>query len=493
MPLKSPRVHALASIIVLLATLLVPTAASGQDGAQSESEPPVESIAQTSPVATPWVGSYEIWCTERNPSAHGGCTNHHTTPAIDIGMEVGTPIHAAGVGEVLQVELDCRASWCRGGAGLFVEIGHPDGTSSRYLHLDEVLVRDGDLVQTGQIIGTAGNTGSARSVHLHYDEHFPRGTRTPFGPLLSCIDGEVVQYPEVLGYSDWRDVPYGSIVTNEGFECLDGVELTSSPPVLFAGVGRFGVAAPLDAIGTGFEIQLSSDTGGGTLVSELPVTRQSIRRIAVTEGWTYSVRMRTQIGSVLTPWSDPIAYDPASIGDVATCLGFVATSEIGTDGPDVLIGTEGADEIAGGDGDDMICGMAGNDAIDGGAGNDFIDGDIGHDTISGGEGNDRLWGRRGSDILDGGSGRDRVSGGAGHDDASGGTGPDVILGGVGHDIVRGSGGNDRLVGGNGNDAVFGGAGRDRLFGGAGTNPLDGGAGIDLCVEPGDSPVIKCEA
>jgi len=483
----SARVYALASITVLLATLLVPSAAaSGQD------EPPAEPIANTQPVATPWIGSFEVWCTERNPSAHGGCTNHHRTPAVDIGMELGTPIHAAGAGVVLQTELECRASFCRGGAGLFVEIGHPDGTSSRYLHLDEVLVRDGDIIQTGQIVGTAGNTGSARSVHLHYDEHFPRGTRTPFGPWLSCIDGEVVQYPDVLGYTDWRDVPYGSIITNEDFGCLDGVGLTSSPPVVFAGVGHFGVAAPADALGTSFEVELTAVTGEGNLVTPLAVTTESIRKLAVTDGWTYSMRMRTQLGTVFTPWSDPVGYDPASVVGLDTCLGYVATSSIGTDGPDVLIGTDGADEIAAGAGDDVICGGAGNDAIDGGPGNDLIDGDVGNDTISGGDGNDRLWGRRGADILDGGAGRDRVSGGAGHDDATGGTGPDVVLGGVGHDTVRGSGGNDRLVGGTGNDAVFGGAGRDRLFGGDGSNPLDGGAGTDLCAEPGDATVIKCE-
>ena len=46
---------------------------------------------------------------------------------------------------------------------------HPDGRETRYAHLQYCYVRAGEVVQAGQVLGTAGQTGRATGAHLHFE------------------------------------------------------------------------------------------------------------------------------------------------------------------------------------------------------------------------------------------------------------------------------------------------------------------------------------
>jgi murein DD-endopeptidase MepM/ murein hydrolase activator NlpD len=106
----------------------------------------------------------------------GGQT--HTTPdsefAIDIVMPVGTEIHAARGGVVMDVEEDFN----NGGTDRkkfvdkanHVRILHDDGTMALYAHLDlaSVSVRPGARVRAGDRIARSGNTGFSSGPHLHF-------------------------------------------------------------------------------------------------------------------------------------------------------------------------------------------------------------------------------------------------------------------------------------------------------------------------------------
>jgi len=79
----------------------------------------------------------------------------------DIGAPMGTEVAATNDG-VVRLTVDHIFS----GRGVFVD--HGLGFYSMYFHLSEILVRDGDLVKAGQIIGKVGATGRATGPHLHW-------------------------------------------------------------------------------------------------------------------------------------------------------------------------------------------------------------------------------------------------------------------------------------------------------------------------------------
>ncbi|HZC81867.1 MAG TPA: M23 family metallopeptidase [Nitrospiraceae bacterium] len=79
----------------------------------------------------------------------------------DIGAPMGTDVAASNDG-VVRLTVDHVFS----GKGVFVD--HGLGFYTMYFHLSEVLVKDGDLVTAGQIIGKVGATGRATGPHLHW-------------------------------------------------------------------------------------------------------------------------------------------------------------------------------------------------------------------------------------------------------------------------------------------------------------------------------------
>jgi murein DD-endopeptidase MepM/ murein hydrolase activator NlpD len=79
----------------------------------------------------------------------------------DIGAPMGTDVLASNDG-VVRLTVDHVFS----GKGVFVD--HGLGFYTMYFHLSEVLVKDGDLVTAGQIIGKVGATGRATGSHLHW-------------------------------------------------------------------------------------------------------------------------------------------------------------------------------------------------------------------------------------------------------------------------------------------------------------------------------------
>ncbi|MDZ7792491.1 MAG: M23 family metallopeptidase [Spirochaetia bacterium] len=55
------------------------------------------------------------------------------------------------------------------GFGNYIVIRHAYGFATKYAHLDNVYVEEGDVVTQGQKIGTMGNTGMSTGPHLHFE------------------------------------------------------------------------------------------------------------------------------------------------------------------------------------------------------------------------------------------------------------------------------------------------------------------------------------
>ncbi|MGB9681364.1 MAG: M23 family metallopeptidase [bacterium] len=91
---------------------------------------------------------------------------------VDIPLRIGTPISSTANGYVSYV------GW-RYGYGLVVIVSHRYGFSTWYAHLSRVIVRAGERVERGQIIGYSGATGNVTGPHLHYEV---RVNGTPVDP-----------------------------------------------------------------------------------------------------------------------------------------------------------------------------------------------------------------------------------------------------------------------------------------------------------------------
>jgi murein DD-endopeptidase MepM/ murein hydrolase activator NlpD len=79
----------------------------------------------------------------------------------DIGAPLGADVAATNDG-IIRITVDHIFS----GKGVFVD--HGLGFYTMYFHLSEILIKDGDLVTAGQIIGKVGATGRATGPHLHW-------------------------------------------------------------------------------------------------------------------------------------------------------------------------------------------------------------------------------------------------------------------------------------------------------------------------------------
>ncbi|MPM04148.1 hypothetical protein SDC9_50420 [bioreactor metagenome] len=96
----------------------------------------------------------------QNPFSRSGSQFH---PGIDLAGKIGTPVYATGDGVVT----DPLGSMT--GYGNVIVINHGFGFKTLYAHLSKKLVKEGEKVKRGQIIGLLGNTGPSTGPHVHYE------------------------------------------------------------------------------------------------------------------------------------------------------------------------------------------------------------------------------------------------------------------------------------------------------------------------------------
>ena len=95
-----------------------------------------------------------------------GKVSNHT--GVDFAAQCGTNVVAAADGNVIIVVENSRnCSSC--GYGNYVIIEHKNGYRTVYGHLTTVKVKNGDKVNSGEKVGTVGNTGHSYGCHLHFE------------------------------------------------------------------------------------------------------------------------------------------------------------------------------------------------------------------------------------------------------------------------------------------------------------------------------------
>lgn len=102
----------------------------------------------------------------------------------DISAPLGTPVAATNDG-VVRLTVDHFFS----GKGIFLD--HGLGFYSMYFHLSEVLVKDGDVVKAGQIVGKVGATGRATGPHLHWGVKLNGARVNPYSLLDLPFKGAI--------------------------------------------------------------------------------------------------------------------------------------------------------------------------------------------------------------------------------------------------------------------------------------------------------------
>lgn len=82
---------------------------------------------------------------------------------MDFSAPKGTPIYATGNGKIETVKKSRR------GFGNYVKIDHGFGYKTLYGHMDSYIVRKGQKVKRGDLIGYVGSSGISTAPHLHYE------------------------------------------------------------------------------------------------------------------------------------------------------------------------------------------------------------------------------------------------------------------------------------------------------------------------------------
>ena len=165
----------------------------------------------------------------------GGKRKHK---GVDLFAPQGTPIYATTDGRVVK-------SGFHNTAGNRIWLLGQGGNSFGFMHLDKIMVAEGQEVKAGQVIGTVGRTGNAKSTppHLHFEHKIAGanvdparflktgelGTAPLMGDFSKQVVGPMIRFPS-LPFDAWLKPP-------DTWENLDeqGRKRVMAPPVYRGG------------------------------------------------------------------------------------------------------------------------------------------------------------------------------------------------------------------------------------------------------------------
>ncbi len=116
-----------------------------------------------------------------------GTTRMHE--GMDFASDIGTPVYATGDAVVVY------SDW-RSGYGNLIELDHGYNYTTRYAHLSQILVHNGQAVKRGDLIGKVGNTGKSTGPHLHYEVRFRGQPQNPVNYYFMDVTPEL--YDEMI-------------------------------------------------------------------------------------------------------------------------------------------------------------------------------------------------------------------------------------------------------------------------------------------------------
>lgn len=126
-------------------------------------------VIRRAPLGLPAAGHVRSAFGYRVSPFHGGAGFHE---GVDLAVSQGSLVVCTGDGVVRRVEMSPTY-------GLVVDVEHGDRVISRYAHLSKTLVREGEHVCRGEVVGLVGNSGRSTGPHLHYEVRVDGIARNP--------------------------------------------------------------------------------------------------------------------------------------------------------------------------------------------------------------------------------------------------------------------------------------------------------------------------
>ncbi len=124
--------------------------------------------------ASPGTGASFVWPVKGRILSGFGTRGARVHDGLDIAASAGDPIRAAAAGKVIYSDNGLR------GYGNIIVIRHQGSMSTIYAHNRVNLVKEGEFVEQGQVIGKVGDSGNASGPHLHFEV---RMGEIPVNPL----------------------------------------------------------------------------------------------------------------------------------------------------------------------------------------------------------------------------------------------------------------------------------------------------------------------
>jgi murein DD-endopeptidase MepM/ murein hydrolase activator NlpD len=116
---------------------------------------------------------------------------------IDIGAPIGTPVYAAEDGKIEAIDNNDKNYYRKYQYGKYVLIKHSNNMATIYAHLSKYVVRSGEVVKRGDLIGYSGNTGYSTGPHLHFGVYWgPSIAMKSIPPAAGLVPVGVVINPE---------------------------------------------------------------------------------------------------------------------------------------------------------------------------------------------------------------------------------------------------------------------------------------------------------
>ena len=133
-------------------------------------------IVENLPVRKPIYGYQEMSTFGRRIDPFNGQLAFHS--GMDLAGPAGSKIYATADGTV-------SFTGRSGAYGNMVDLDHGFNLSTRYAHLSQILVEDGQQVKKGDVIAIQGATGRATGPHLHYEVRYKNQPMDPRNFLMA--------------------------------------------------------------------------------------------------------------------------------------------------------------------------------------------------------------------------------------------------------------------------------------------------------------------